>query len=82
MPTYSGLAVVVPFLAAVTLGLGEPEFRGAFAGLAVLGLAVLAATFRLSRALQADLDALVAAVNPEAPLLGFSISRYRGKRRP
>ena len=55
---FSRLAVGVPFLAAVALGLGDPGFQPGFAALAVLGFAMLGATSWLSRSLQADLKAL------------------------
>jgi serine/threonine protein kinase len=63
---YGRLAVVIPFLAALTLGFGDPGFQPAFAGLAVLGFAMLAVTFRLSREIQSDLGALVRTVSPSA----------------
>lgn len=72
---FGRLAVMVPFLAAVTLGFGDPGFQPAFAVLGVLGLALLAATFRLSREIQADIDALLTAVNPQTPLFDGSASR-------
>ena len=72
---FGRLAVIVPFLAAVTLGFGDPGFQPAFAVLGVLGLALLAVTFRLSREIQADIDALLTAVNPQTPLFSASVSR-------
>ena len=55
---FARLAVGVPFLAAVALGLGDPGFQPGFAALAVLGFAMLGATSWLSRSLQVDLKAL------------------------
>jgi len=65
-------AVVTPFVAAIALGLGDRDFQGGFAGLAVLRLGSLLFTFRLLREIQADLDALIVAVRPDSPLAGIA----------
>jgi serine/threonine protein kinase len=72
------VAVVVPILALATLGLGDPGFKPAFAVLTLLSLGQLYVISRLSREIQADIEALLTAVNPVVEPFASSTARMPG----
>jgi serine/threonine protein kinase len=64
MAAYGKIAIAVPFVAALVPLVTDKDVQFAYAGLALLGAAVLFVYFRLSREVESDLEALLLAVDP------------------